>query len=323
MSPAPRPRVSVVIPTFKRLPLVRKAIVSVLAQDLSKDEYEVIVVDSSPDDAVRRMVAELAGSAPCALHCHTKAPEGPGPSRNLGARHARAGVIAFMDSDCQAHPGWLRHSLAAFAPSVGLVQGKTLPDPAGRLGVFTWYPMNEEECFVYECTNILYQREAFEQAGGFPADATPLAETPLGGEDVELAWTVKRAGWQSRFAPESIVYHEVVPVSPWRWLVARRLVVWPRLVRRFPELRRFLVARYFWDAGQALLAPALAGAALAWTTPWALLLAAPYAVYRGGPSSRSFPGPLRPLRILPYLARDLVSLVLLLAGSLRHRCLVL
>jgi len=315
--------VSVVIPTYGRPGLVRKAILSVLGQDLPKDEYELIVVDSSLDDRNRRLVDELQAQAPCALRCYAKPPEGPGPSRNLGARQARADVIAFMDSDCQAHPGWLRASLAAFGPGVGIVQGKTLPDPAGRLGVFTWYPMNEEEYFVYECTNILYLREAFERAGGFVADATPLAETPLGGEDVELAWTVKRAGWQSRFAPESIVYHEVVPVSPWRWLVARRLVVWPRLVGRFPELRRFLVGRYFWDAGQALLAPALAGAALAWATPWALLLAAPYAVYRGGPSSRSFPGPLRPLRILPYLARDLVSLVLLLVGSLRHRCLVL
>lgn len=323
MSRAERPRVSVVIPTYGRAELLRKAILSVLGQDLPKDEYELIVVDSSPDDRNRRLVDELQPEAPCALRCYAKLPEGPGPSRNLGAQRARADVIAFMDSDCQAHPGWLRASLAAFGPGVGIVQGKTLPDPAGRLGVFTWYPMNEEEYFVYECTNILYRRAAFEQAGGFAADATPLAETPLGGEDVALAWTVKRYGWQSRFAPASIVYHEVVPISPWRWVVAPRLVVWPRLVKKFPELRRFLVARYFWDRGQVLLVLGLLGAGLAWIRPWTLLLGLPYAVYRGVPASRSFPGPLRPLRLLPYLARDLASLGLLLQGSIRHRCLIL
>jgi hypothetical protein len=94
-------------------------------------------------------------------------------------------------------------------------------------------------------------------------------------------------------------------------------------VKKFPELRPFFVARYFWDAAQALLALALVGWGLSWFTRWALVLALPYAVYRCAPSSRSFPGPLRPLRILPYLARDLVSLGLLLGGSIRHRSLLL
>jgi len=316
-------RVSIVIPAFKRTALLRKAILSAFEQGLAKDEYEIIVVDSSPEDANRELVEELRAGAPCGLRCLVKEPEGPGPSRNLGARHAQADVLAFMDSDCQAHPGWLRHGLAAFADGVGLVQGTTLPDPEGTLGVFTWYPMNEREHFVYECTNIFYRRQAFEEAGGFPADSTPLAETPLGGEDVELAWAVKRNGWQSRFAPSSIVYHEVVQISVWRWLVMKRLYIWPRLVKKFPELRAFFVARYFWDAAQALLVLALLGGGLSVLTWWTLVLVLPYAAYRGWPPSRSFPGPLRPLRILPYLARDLASLGLLVAGSIRHRCLLL
>jgi glycosyltransferase involved in cell wall biosynthesis len=317
------PRVSVVIPVYGRTALLRKAIVSLFAQDLGEGQLEIIVVDSSPDDANERLVHGLADAAPFPLRFFRKSPEGPGPSRNLGAGEAKADFIAFMDSDCQAHPQMLRHSLAAFEPGVGIVQGKTLPDPEGRLGALTWYPMNEKEYFVYECTNIVYRRVAFETAGGFPPDATPLARRGLGGEDVTLAWTVRQNGWQTRFAAESIVYHEVVQVSFWEWIYQRRLILWPGLVRRFPELRGFLPARYFFDRAQLYLVLGIAGALLSPVSAWALVLTLPYALLRGSPRSRNFPGPLRPLRILPFLARDGMSLAILVVGSLRHRSLLL
>src|SRR5687767_3806698 len=126
-----KPRISVVIPTYKRLDSVRKAVLSLFEQDLPKDEYEVIVVDSTPDDSVASMVRSLAETAPFKLSCLTKPPEGPGPSRNLGVKNARADFIAFMDSDCIATPAWLRSALAAFDDGVGLVQGRVLPDPQG------------------------------------------------------------------------------------------------------------------------------------------------------------------------------------------------
>lgn len=316
--------VSVIVPTYRRSQFVANAVRSLFALDYPREDYEVIVVDSSPDTDNLDLLRGLAADAPCAFTFLHKQAEGPGPSRNLGAARARGRFLAFMDSDCQAHPDWLRHSLAAFQPDTGIVQGKTLPDPHAKLGVLTHYPMNEHEYFVYECTNIIYRRSAFEQAGGFPRDQHPNALRPLGGEDVTLAWTVKRNGWSSRFAADSIVYHEVIPVSLWRWVVPWRLSIWPKLVAQFPELRQFFVARYFWDPAQALLALGVAGGTLATTlSGWGLVLALPYLVYRAYPKSRSFPGLLRPLRVLPYLARDSASMILLVTGSLRYRCLLL
>jgi len=318
-----KPRVSVVIPAFNRSELLGKAVRSLFHQDLAKDEYEVLVVDSSPNDDNRLLIESLQAEAPFALRGFTKEPEGPGPSRNLGVREARADVIAFMDSDCQADPAWLRTSLAVFDEGVGIVQGKTRPNPQGEFSVFTRYPWVESENFVYECTNILYTREAFEAAGGFPRDLNPRSKHPLGGEDVELAWKVKRLGWQTRFADESIMYHEVFRISIWNWFFTKQMYVWPYLTKQFPELRKFFVFGIFWDHAQALLVLALAGAALAFVTPWALLLMLPYVYLRGSPASRSFPGLMRPLRVLPYLGRDGMWLLLMLAGSIRYRCLLL
>jgi glycosyltransferase involved in cell wall biosynthesis len=316
--------VSVIIPAFQRTEWLEKAVRSLFLQDYDKARYEIIVVDSSPDDANRRLLEDLRRFAPCALSFHSKRPEGPGPSRNLGARTGQGRFLAFIDSDCQAHPSWLTESLPSFDdPSVGLVQGKTLPDPNGRLGVLTWYPHNEREYFVYECTNILYRREAFEQASGFPPDLHPASLKPLGGEDVELAWNVKRLGWKSRFADRSVVYHEVVQVGLWKWIFSKQMYAWPLLARKFPELREFFFARYFWDRSQALVLTAWLGVALAPLTYWSLVLTVPYVSLRLATPSLSFPGPLRPLRILPWLARDTVFLLTLLAGSIRFRSLLL
>jgi len=321
--PEPGPRVTVVVPTYKRTDMVRRAVLSLLAQDIEPDTYEVIVVDSSPDDANLRLVAELAREARCALWCLTKPAEGPGPSRNLGARQARGEMLAFMDSDCQAAPGWLRAGLAAFDGAVGLVQGRTVPDPARAAGVFTRYVQVEEENFAYECANILYRKAAFEQAGGFGADLTPHAESPMGGEDVEFAWRVKRNGWTSRFARDAVVYHEVVPITPWRWLFNKRLFIWPRLKRAVPELRPFFVWGCFFDRAQAGFALGLAGTALAWVTPEALVAWVPYAAIRASEPTRTLRGPLRLLRVFFYAPRDALAFLVLLAGSIRFRSLLL
>jgi len=283
----------------------------------------VLVVDSSPDTENVELVREVAARAPYSLRCLTKKAEGPGPSRNLGFRSARAAVIAFLDSDCEATPGWLREGLAAFEESVGLVQGRTRPDPAARRGIFSYYLAVEEESFFYETANIFYRREALEQSGGFPADLTPRAETPLGGEDTHVAWTVIRHGWRTKFCPEALVNHAVFAASPLKWLFIWRLFGIPRLTRGFPEIRRFMAWRYFLDRGHALLTLALAGIAAAPFQPWCLAACLPYWWFRASEPTKSMKGVLRPLRVAPYFVRDVFSFLILLAGSLRYRSLLL
>jgi cellulose synthase/poly-beta-1,6-N-acetylglucosamine synthase-like glycosyltransferase len=314
---------TVVIPAYRRPDMLRKAVTSVLAQNYPAGEYEVIVVDSSPDEANLRLVREMIPSAPCALRCERKKAEGPGPSRNLGAKLARGRVLAFLDSDCQASPDWLRGGLAAFEDGVGLVQGQTVPEPGVPYGVFNSYIEVREENFLYETANIFYLKQAFEQAGGFQRDLTPNAPKPMGGEDVELAWTVKRAGWKSRFAPEALAMHEVVRQGPFKWMYNRRLFICPRAVGRFPELRRFFFAGYFFDAAHFWLLIALLGIAAAFWTFWALLLVLPYVALRGSQKTRALPGPLRLIRVAIYFPRDLISMAILIAGSVRFRALLL
>jgi glycosyltransferase involved in cell wall biosynthesis len=317
------PIVSVVIPAYRRRDLLRKTLLSLFQQDLDSQQFEVLVVDSSPDQENMALVSELASQAPYSLRCLRKKPEGPGPSRNLGFQNARGGIIAFLDSDCEASPAWLRNGLAAFQDGVGIVQGRTQPDPSARRGVFSHYVSIEQESYFYETANIFYRREALEQSGGFPPDLTPRAEMPLGGEDTELAWKVIRLGWKTRFCPHALVYHAVFQASPWKWLFIKNLFCIPRLTRLFPELRRFMVCAYFFDRGHALLTLSFAGIILAFVQHWALLLCLPYAAYRASEPTRSLGGVLRLVRIGFYFIRDTVSFMILLAGSVRYRSLLL
>src|SRR5437879_13560764 len=95
-----RPLVSVVIPAFKQTQLLRTAVESLFHQDLPMEDYEVVVVDGSPDDANERLMNELIASARFSLRCLRKKTEGPGPSRNLGAAATRGEFIEFIECDC-------------------------------------------------------------------------------------------------------------------------------------------------------------------------------------------------------------------------------
>jgi glycosyltransferase involved in cell wall biosynthesis len=315
--------VSVIIPAYRRPELLEPAIRSVLAQDIDPALYEVIVVDSSPDDTNTTLVASLQPESRCPLRCLTKPPEGPGPSRNLGARSAKGRFLAFMDSDCQAAPHWLRSGIAAFQESTGLVQGRTIPEPGVPHSAFNRYIAVEQETLIYETANIFYRREAFEQAGGFLADLLPEAEACIGGEDTDLAWKVKRAGWRSHFAPDALVTHAVVRMKLWRWFVDPPLYICPLIVRRYPEVRRMFFLKYFYNRAHALLLLVFTGIGLSFVSLWFLALIIPYVIVRTSERSRTLRGPLHVLRMMIYLPRDLTALALLLAGSIRYRSLLL
>jgi glycosyltransferase involved in cell wall biosynthesis len=325
--PLANPVVSAIVPAYKRPESLRSAVLSLLAQDLDSSQYEIIVIDSSPDDANAGVLAEIAAKtetdAGPKLRWFRKKPEGPGPSRNLGAQEARGEILAFLDSDCQASPKWLRSGLAAFEEGTGIVQGRTAPQAAVPHHFFNRTLEVGAESFLYETANIFYRREAFEQGGGFPPDLAPADERPYGGEDVTLAWTVKRAGWKTRFAPEALVEHDVRRFTFKDWLIDHHLYIVPHLIAKFPELRRYFWGRYFFDRYQAALVLAFVGCALAVATPFTLTLAVPYFVVRSGEPSRTLRGPLRLARAFLYLPRDTASFCVLVAGSVRFGTLLL
>jgi len=238
------PFVSVVIPTYNMRDLLRDAVESLFRQSYPVDRYEIIVVDNSSTDGTGELIQSLQQVSPCPLHYYRKQNDGPGASRNLGIAKARGSIIAFTDSDCVADPGWLKNGAAKMADGVGIVQGKTLPNPSQpritlhRTMNITW------EDGLYQTCNIFYLKEILDRVGGFSPDfcGLDMLGTPRwGGEDTDLAWRVKKQGWKSFFADDSVIYHHVFPLSLFSLLFGsyyrNGIVPLPHLIRRHPELR--------------------------------------------------------------------------------------
>jgi len=182
-------------------------------------DADVIVSDDSPDDGVRSLVAGNFGRVR-----HLAGPRrGPAANRNHGAKAATGDWIAFIDDDCEPQPGWIE-ALGAAAGGGDVVEGRTTA-PGARDTPFEEHVENLTGGLLWS-SNLAIRRACFFELGGFDED---FGEA--GGEDMELAWRIARAGCQVRFAPEALVHHPPRRVG-WRGLWRRTWMIrWMSLYR--------------------------------------------------------------------------------------------
>jgi glycosyltransferase involved in cell wall biosynthesis len=103
------PEISVVIPHFNRLQLLKQAVASVRASRFAS--YEMIVVDDGSDAACK---TELAAFSSEDLRILDRAgSKGPSSARNTGARSARGEFLLFLDSDDMLAPWCLEQRWAS------------------------------------------------------------------------------------------------------------------------------------------------------------------------------------------------------------------
>lgn len=108
------PVVSVIIPTYGRAPLLKRAIESVLAQGYS--DYEIIIVDDGSTDNTAQVIhLYLEGSHPCRDRIRYFYQENHGKSvaLNNALENAMGEWIAFLDDDDAWHPEKLEWQLRA------------------------------------------------------------------------------------------------------------------------------------------------------------------------------------------------------------------
>jgi glycosyltransferase involved in cell wall biosynthesis len=86
--------VSIIIPTYHRLPELREAITSCLAQTYA--DIEVIVVSDGPDSEARHALGNFDSRL---RYMELATDSGPAEARNIGVRASRGEWIAFLDDD--------------------------------------------------------------------------------------------------------------------------------------------------------------------------------------------------------------------------------
>jgi glycosyltransferase involved in cell wall biosynthesis len=215
------PPISVVVCTRDRVLSLERTLQSLARQDYP--DFEVIVVDNcSRDDGVRRVV-ERSGFR----YAYQEHP-GLDWARNKGIQEARHAIVAFIDDDALATPGWLRGLAFGFSDLevmavTGLVLPAELESPAqmdfesygGMSKGFTSFTIRKEkvpgQAILWASgwgvgTNMAFRKELFEAIGNF--DVALDVGTPTGGGgDIEYFFRCVDAGYTLRYEPAALVRH--------------------------------------------------------------------------------------------------------------------
>ena len=107
--------ISVVIPTYNRLPILGDCIAALEEQTLNRARYELIVVDDGSTDGTP---AALAAHSGLAVICQLRN-RGPAAARNAGIHAASGTYVLFLDDDIIARPQLLEQHLTIHAQERG------------------------------------------------------------------------------------------------------------------------------------------------------------------------------------------------------------
>jgi glycosyltransferase involved in cell wall biosynthesis len=239
------PVCSVIIPSYRSAPIIRDCLSALLQQDIPQP-YEIIVVDSSPDDTP----ALVRHYFPHVRLIHRPQQTDPALARNLGAAQARGEILAFIDSDCVAAPDWLRRLYTTLQQGYDGVGGAiangnsdTLVSWAGYMCEFREFLPAGQPRDVVNLTlgNVAYRRSTFQAVGGFPLGCFPQ-------EDQVFHDALSRKGARIRFDPRIVVAH-VHRAERSAFLAHQRRIgqANARVIRRL-ELAGAWIARYPWLA---------------------------------------------------------------------------
>ena len=122
--------ISVVIPTYNRLPILRKCL-DALEHQILNDEihnFEIVIVDDGSTDGTVDWLRKNIETYPH-LRLFEQSHGGPALGRNLGVKRSRGDIIVFIDSDLVVDRYFLKTHLDSL-----LIAWKKL----GNRKCFTW-----------------------------------------------------------------------------------------------------------------------------------------------------------------------------------------
>lgn len=212
--------------TQDRFGQVLDAVASVVAQ-VPAPAQVLVVVDHNPALA-GRLRAALGGAAPAVTVLESTGTAGLSGARTTGARAASGAVVAFLDDDAVARPGWLAALLDAYAEGEDVVAVGGAATASWVRGRPSWFP--EEFDWVVGCSyrglpsapaevrnligaNMSYRSCVFAQVGTFRTDLGRVGSRPVGCEETEFGIRLRRHLASSRcvYVPDAAVEHVVPP----------------------------------------------------------------------------------------------------------------
>ena len=203
-------KVSLLVPCYNQARHIGGVIKAVQAQTRPPDEV-IIVDDASTDDSLR-VIAQF----PVTLQQH-KNNLGPAAARNTALKVATGDILLYLDADAYPRPGLIEKMILAYQ-ALDIQTLRTLGGIGGRgLEVHPksladrWRALHASQNFGTSYKKQVpflfglcasYRRDVLEEVGGFD-DAFPINA----GEDFELGYRMRKAGYHLHYDPALVVEH--------------------------------------------------------------------------------------------------------------------
>jgi glycosyltransferase involved in cell wall biosynthesis len=241
--PVAVPVISAAICTYMRYDLLQHAIASLSRQTLDRSQYEILVIDNSPDQELSKRISRDYAAVDNLCWIIEKTP-GEANARNAAAAVARGDLIAFLDDDAIAKPGWLGaivETFGQFGENVAAVGGKVnpiwgAPRPEwlhdhllAYLSVINWGDKTREitknEWLV--AANLAFRVSPLNKIGGFKTHLGRLRgdQVLLSNCEMDAIDELRARGSRIVYEPNAEVDH-LIPASRLSQTWMRRRVVW-------------------------------------------------------------------------------------------------
>lgn len=199
--------VSVIIPHYNDLEALDRCLTTLERQSYPAMAREIIVADNDSPAGAERVAQVIDGRARLVI-AHER---GAGPARNVGVAAATGTVLAFIDSDCTASPGWLEAGVAAL-DRANIIGGKvevTIDPTRPMTGAEAFERLFafDNESYVRDkgftgSGNLFCARADFDRVGGFSVGVS---------EDLEWCHRASARGLTLAYSGAAAIGHPARP----------------------------------------------------------------------------------------------------------------
>lgn len=219
---------TVIICTYNRAKYIGPLLENIAANDMSKAEYEILLVDNNCTDNTREICDTFASNHPDVNFCYVvETEQGLSAARNKGIKEAKGDIIVYIDDDALVDTWYLRTIVEYMSvhPEIDAVGGPIVPlyetEEPQWMTCYTkellcgyLYFGDKERTFPGDRYpgggNAAYRANVFEKVGLFNTDLGRKGDSLMGAEEKDIFDKMSSQRMRFMYLPKMILHH-IIP----------------------------------------------------------------------------------------------------------------
>lgn len=200
--------VSVMVCSYNRAPLLKRALRSLTQQNCSLQQFEVIVVDDGSRDDTAKICNMMRLQLPNLKYVCTGTNIGLARARNLGIEVSTGRHVLFMDDDCIAAENWIERLSVALdrepiaAGAVASTDSNYFKLCHNIAQFHAFMPGRKAGYSAFLAGgNMAFRRSVLEELNGFQTNMKYA-------EDLEIVLRARLKGYRALLVPDAVVTHD-------------------------------------------------------------------------------------------------------------------